>query len=545
MATLSRQYRPQTFADVTDQGSIKETLRLEVETGKLGNAYLFAGPRGVGKTTLARVFAKALNCLKPTKGEPCNTCTSCVEFNAGKSLDYIEMDAASNTGVDNVREAIIEHVRFAPSGHPYKIYSLDEAHMLSTSAWNALLKTIEEPPAYAKFIFLTTELHKVPLTIQSRCQRFDFKRVPQEALAERVRTLAKNEGVKIDEPVVISIAAKADGCVRDAETFLGQMLSLGEKHITAQVASLVLPLSRLPVAAKMLTAWSSRQLGASLDGIRETEEQGIPLLPLFDDLIEAARQLLLAADSVSWRHKLANGDEGESALAKLVGAFEPDELARIALVLMERRRDAKQGADIRLCMELAATAVALGTVTTNPSKPLIQKISLHAEPEVQVSRPIPSTSAPAPLASTPSVKPVVSPIVTPEKPTQSPTTAANTAVPTVTLLLQKWPAFLRALDEKSASLVFVMKLVRPIAVSGNCITLEFQYAFHKEKAMKDLKTKRMIEELLEKATQTQGLTIEGVIGKEHSSDAEVRDQNTTASILKAFGGQVMEESGSV
>src|SRR5690349_18398249 len=173
--SLSRRYRPQTFADITDQQPIKETLRKEVETGKIAHAYLFSGPRGVGKTTTARIFAKALNCLKNKSGEPCNECAMCTDANEGRLIDLIEMDAASHTGVDNIREAIVEHVRFQPARAAHKVYILDEAHMLSTAAWNALLKTLEEPPSYAVFLLATTEKHKVPATIVSRCQQFDFK----------------------------------------------------------------------------------------------------------------------------------------------------------------------------------------------------------------------------------------------------------------------------------------------------------------------------------------------------------------------------------
>jgi len=559
MSSLSRQYRPQVFADVTDQHSIKETLRLEIETGKLGNAYLFAGPRGVGKTTLARVFAKALNCLDVQKGEPCNACAACAAFNAGKCIDYIEMDAASNTGVDNVREAIIEHVRFAPNGNKFKIYTLDEAHMLSTNAWNALLKTIEEPPAYAKFIFITTELHKVPATIQSRCQRFDFKRVSHEAMAERVRTLAKDEHVTIDEEVVTTIASKADGCVRDAETFLGQMLSLGETHITADVASLVLPISRLPIAAQVLERWSQRELGKSLAIIQELDEQGVALLPLFDDLIEGIRQLLLSADSVAWNEKLSKGDGGERALSKLVGTFRADELSRIALVLMERRRDAKQGADVRFCLELVATVVALKLLTAVPAAPPLSQISLAMPTATSATVPsegakkINSAITPQQQQAPPSVnkqesvdadvlqKPAMTETASADVPT--PVEVAATSDFTLSLVQRNWSPFLRALDEKSKSLVFVMKLVHPISVKGNVLLLEFQYAFHRDKALNDLKAKRMLEEIFRTVLNVPSVTLDGVIGSEHASAQEQRQENTVTSILKAFGGQVVEEGG--
>lgn len=523
--SLSRTYRPQTFAELTDQDPIKETLRAEIETGKLGNAYLFAGPRGVGKTTLARVFAKALNCLNPKKGEPCNECASCTETNAGRALDVIEMDAASNTGVDNIREAIVEHVRFTPTSRKYKIYVLDEAHMLSTSAWNALLKTIEEPPAYAKFIFVTTELHKVPATIQSRCQRFDFKRIGVDALAARVKELAKKEGVKIDEDVVRSIAAKSDGCVRDAETFLGQLISLGEKNITVDIASLVLPVSRLPLAAQLLATWGTRQLGPSLDRVREMEEQGIPFITLFDDLIHAVRELLIASDSPDDLKRLSAGDDGDQAIAKLTTVYRPEELSDMALLFMERRRDAKQGADARFCMELCATAVALGILPHGTSERRQNDPPMPQPPSDKLPK------ADKPVSETP--------------PAPAPRTerSAGTSL-SVGQLVAKWPAFLRAVDEKSKSLTFILKIARPVSFDGSTYVIEFQYPFHRDKTLNDLKTRTMLETCMQNALGVEKVRFEGVIGAESAEAKQSRTEDTTSMIMKAFGGQLVEEGGS-
>ncbi len=523
MTSLSRTYRPQTFAEITGQEAIKETLRLEVQTGKIGHAYLFAGPRGVGKTTLARIFAKALNCLQPKDGEPCNACEACVEFNSSKSLDFIEMDAASNTGVDNVREAIIEHVRFVPHARKFKAYVLDEAHMLSTSAWNALLKTIEEPPTYAIFIFVTTELHKVPATIQSRCQRFDFKRIASDALAKKLRSIVATEGVKVDPEVITTIVTKSDGSARDAESLLGQLISLGEKDITTDLASLVLPVSRLPMAADMLKGWSTRQLGPSLKYIEELEEQGIPLLPLFDDLIQAIRLLLLAADSDDWRQKLSAGDEGDKALHRLVGSFAPDELSDMALMLMERRRDAKQGADVRFCLELAASAVALGML---PHGPITEQRTRSTEHEKKDPPPPPT---PTSKAEDP-----------PTKPTKAATTAPSGASLALGQVLGKWHAILKAVDAKSPSLTFVLKISKPVAVQDNVVTIQFQYPFHREKILGELKTKRLVEDCCREVLGNPDVRLEGTVGEiaPQTQDAVL---DNAANILKTFGGKIVEE----
>jgi DNA polymerase-3 subunit gamma/tau len=540
MPSLSRTYRPQRFAEITGQDPIKETLRLEAQTGKLGHAYLFAGPRGVGKTTLARIFAKSLNCLDRKDGEPCNACAACQDFNSGKSLDFIEMDAASNTGVDNVREAIVEHVRFAPHARKYKVYVLDEAHMLSTSAWNALLKTIEEPPPYAVFIFITTELHKVPQTIQSRCQRFDFKRVDNASLAAKLARIASEEEAQIAPEVIASIIARSDGSVRDAESLLGQLLSLGEKKITAEIASLVLPISRLPLAAEILETWSKRELGPALKIADDLEEQGIPLLPLFDDLIQAIRLLLLAADLPSWKMKLASGDDGEKALAKIVGVFPSEELSDIALMLMERRRDAKQGADVRFCLELAATAVALGMLPhssfkkVNSCESTVDNHSQQDEPPKRGANDSETKS----LSQT-RTRPGSS---ASEKTVDDAADGAPNIQVTLGQVLGRWPAVLKLLDEKSPSLTFILKISEPISVADNLITLRFQYPFHKEKILDDLRNRRIVEDCIRQALNAPGLKIDGIVGATAATKDEAK-HDMVASLLKTFGGKLVEETG--
>ena len=543
MPSVSALYRPQTFADVTGQDSVKETLRLEVESGKIGHAYLFSGPRGIGKTTTARIFAKALNCLHPKNGEPDNSCESCVEATNGRSLDVIEMDAATHNGVDNVREAIVEHVRYAPH-RKHKIYIMDEAQMITGPAWNALLKTIEEPPPYAVFLFLTTELHKIPATIQSRCQRFDFKRIADEQMTERVTMIAKKENIELAPEVVKTIVAKSDGCLRDAESFLGQLLALGEKKITMDVASLVLPVSRLPIAAEILETWATRQLGPALARIEELETQGIALLPLFDDLISAARFLLLASDSVATRQKLASGDDGEKKLATLVSTYEPAELSDMALLLMERRRDAKQGADARFCLELAASAVCLSLL------PHGQSVST------------PKTSPPAPSPSLGEGKlnlrkvevgndagaQFVAPAVTEPRGVinHAPTSQTDKQGISLSTVQSKWLAFLRLMEERSKSLTFVLKITKPVAIEGFKLILEFAYSFHKEKILDDMKSRKLVIDTLREATGISNLEVDGTVsatsGGDVTSVSPAESKDMVTNILKAFGGAVVGDS---
>ncbi len=229
---LYRKYRPRVFSDVVGQKHITDTLSKEIETGKLSHAYLFTGSRGTGKTTCAKILSKAVNCLSPINGNPCNECEICRGLDSGAILDVVEIDAASNNGVENIRD-IREEINFTPAACKYRVYIIDEVHMLSMGAFNALLKTLEEPPAHVKFILATTEVHKLPVTVVSRCQRFDFKRVTPEAMSERMNLIAESEGFTLEAEAASLIARIADGGMRDALSLLDQCTG-HTKNITAE-----------------------------------------------------------------------------------------------------------------------------------------------------------------------------------------------------------------------------------------------------------------------------------------------------------------------
>ena len=236
---LARKWRPQTFQDVIGQEHIAQTLMNAIKTGRLAHAYLFGGPRGIGKTSIARILAKAINCKEGEPGIPCNKCISCTEITDGSSVDVQEIDGASNRGIDEIR-ALRENVKYMPSSSSYRVYIIDEVHMLTMPAFNALLKTLEEPPAHVKFIFATTETHKVPVTILSRCQRFDFKKIPQAILINHLETIAEAENIQVSKSGLALIAREADGCMRDAQSLLDQVISFaGEKAEDSDITEIL------------------------------------------------------------------------------------------------------------------------------------------------------------------------------------------------------------------------------------------------------------------------------------------------------------------
>src|SRR5215813_14949677 len=230
---LARKWRPQTFAEVVGQEHVTRTLRNALSSGRVAHAFLFTGPRGVGKTTTARLLAKALNCEHGPTPDPCNVCSNCLEITAGSAIDVLEIDGASHTGVDHIRD-LTEGVQYRPAKSRFRIIIIDEVHMLSNAAFNALLKTLEEPPPHVKFIFATTEAHKVLPTILSRCQRYDFKRIPLRELIERLREILQHEGLAVDDVGLALLAREADGSLRDAQSLLDQVIAWSGSQVTEQ-----------------------------------------------------------------------------------------------------------------------------------------------------------------------------------------------------------------------------------------------------------------------------------------------------------------------
>ena len=290
---LYRKFRPTEFSDVRGQDHIVTTLKNQIKADRIGHAYLFCGTRGTGKTTVAKIFARAVNCEHPVDGNPCGTCAACRSIAAGTSMNVIEIDAASNNGVDNIRE-IRDEVAYSPTEGKYKVYIIDEVHMLSIGAFNALLKTLEEPPSYVIFILVTTEAHKIPVTILSRCQRYDFRRITADTITARLQELTEKEGVETEEKALRYIAKAADGSMRDALSLLDQCIAfyLNQKLTYDHVLD-VLGAVDTEVYSKLLRMTLERNLPGVMAEIEELVIQGRELGQFVTDFTWYLRNLLL------------------------------------------------------------------------------------------------------------------------------------------------------------------------------------------------------------------------------------------------------------
>ncbi|MBI5587127.1 MAG: DNA polymerase III subunit gamma/tau [Deltaproteobacteria bacterium] len=287
---IARKWRPALFEEIVGQSHVTRTLKNAVSSGRIAHAYLFSGPRGVGKTTAARILAKSLNCVNGPTPTPCNACESCKGIASGSSVDVFEIDGASNTGVDNVRE-LRESVRYVPTQGKYKIYIIDEVHMLSTPAFNALLKTLEEPPPHAVFIFATTEVHKIPATILSRCQRFDFKRIPFKELQQHLKKIVTEEGIPFEEKAIFTVAREADGSLRDGQSLLEQVLAFAGGNLRETDVTEALGLMDRSVLYEISDAIIKNDGAACLNIIEKIYNFGYDLKRACGDLLEHIRDL--------------------------------------------------------------------------------------------------------------------------------------------------------------------------------------------------------------------------------------------------------------
>lgn len=350
---LYRKFRPQEFEDVKGQEHIVTTLKNQIKADRVGHAYLFCGTRGTGKTTIAKIFAKAVNCENPREGSPCGSCPSCRAIAAGNSMNVIEIDAASNNGVDNIRE-IREEVAYSPTEGKYKVYIIDEVHMLSIGAFNALLKTLEEPPSYVIFILATTEAHKIPITILSRCQRYDFRRITIQTIADRLTELMEKEQVEVEEKAIRYIAKAADGSMRDALSLLDQCIAfyLGE-NLTYDHVLEVLGAVDTEVFSRMLRKIMEKDVSGVISLLEELIIQGREPGQFVTDFTWYLRNLLLLQSSDNMEDVLDISSDNLLLLKEEAQMIEAGQLMRYIRIFSELSNQIRYAAQKRVMIEIA------------------------------------------------------------------------------------------------------------------------------------------------------------------------------------------------
>lgn len=348
---LARKWRPQTFEDVIAQEQVSRTLVGAIERDRVAHAYLFSGPRGVGKTSMARIMAKALNCQAGPTAQLCDQCSSCRQITAGSSVDVLEIDGASNRGIDSVRE-LRENVKYLPAGSRYRIYIIDEVHMLTPEAFNALLKTLEEPPAHIKFIMATTEPHKVPLTILSRCQHFDFRRVPESLILERLKRICTQEGFQVDDPALGLIAREAGGSVRDAESLLDQAVSFSGPALTLQGLEQFLGVIDERIFFDILEKVSAKDGAGLFQLVAKIYDQGVALEKFWERLIGQLRDLIAIKLGEVEPGVVATTFDRDEELARQAEQFDLETLRRMWELLINSEYLIKRSASQRATLEM-------------------------------------------------------------------------------------------------------------------------------------------------------------------------------------------------
>ncbi|MBI1744510.1 DNA polymerase III subunit gamma/tau [Candidatus Acetothermia bacterium] len=493
--SLYRKWRPQKFSDVVGQEYIVRTLQNAVATNQIAHAYMFAGPRGVGKTTIARLFAKAVNCKNPTAGEPDNSCENCLKITKGTALDVIEIDGASNRGIDQIRQ-LREEVNFMPAEIRYKVYIIDEVHMLTNEAFNALLKTLEEPPKHVIFIFATTEAHKVPTTVISRCQAYDFKNHHPEQIEKQLAKIGQTEKIQTNERVLRAIAVRARGGMRDAIVMLEQLSSFkGDQGIDENDLYEIMGLASEETVHKFLNAILQKESRTALEAIASLAERGKDLELFVDELISQTRDSLILV--------LDNQKAPVNASAAT--------LIQLSSKLLELKRELSRAWEKRILLEVKALELINQSTTSVSTAPTVTQQQPQPAQPMPIATPAPalkpekivpaasasSTSAPKGtlgLESKPAAKPTASqpakeqPVETQmPAPKPEPVVAASpTSVPSITapsdISGNKWQQLLNELKRERRSTIHAFLMEGQPVEMSSALRIEYppQSGFHKE-----------------------------------------------------------------
>jgi DNA polymerase-3 subunit gamma/tau len=543
VTALYRKYRPQDFDDVVGQEAVVRTLRNAIELGQLRQAYLFAGPRGTGKTSMARILAKALNCAAGPTATPDKVCHACVSIANGTSLDVVEMDAASQRGIDDIRE-IRERVILQPAEGRYKIYILDEAHQLTDAAWNALLKLIEEPPPHLVFVFCTTDLAKVLPTVRSRCQTFVFARPRLPELVRVLRRIADAEQIEVPDAALALIARGGRGSFRDAVSTLDQLASATGNQIDVQSVLQLLGAVEEDALFRLCDAIVDRDTAGALTFLEELAEQGQDLGRLVTDLLEHLRHLLLIQHMGHVPDSLPVTDETRERLREQANQLPAPTVLRLCDLLAVAVEDSRQGADPRLPLELALVKV------TSPGSDLsreslafrvdqLEQRLVGAPAAPPATPPAPSTAA-APAAPTP---------VAPEPAPEQAAPIAGGEGPPLELdqLQDAWQrTVLPAVQSRSIPVASLLAEARPAALEGETLTLEFPATadFHRRQAEESKNVTVIREALYEVTGHRLGVTLAlgDAVEPELDADEQLTEDALISMFKDTFDAQEVEET---
>jgi DNA polymerase-3 subunit gamma/tau len=468
---LYRKWRPLVFEDVVEQEHVVKTLKNSIINDRIAHAYLFCGTRGTGKTTMAKIFARAINCLSPKDGDPCNECEICRGILSGTILDVIEIDAASNNSVDNIRE-IRDEVIYAPSRTKYKVYIIDEVHMLSTGAFNALLKTLEEPPEHVVFILATTEPHKLPATILSRCQRFDFRRITRESIAGRLDRIAQDSGVQLDNEAGMLIAGMADGALRDAISILDQCISLGKSEIAYDDVLTVTGVANESFISGLVDAISGKDVSGVLKLIDQLITEGKNILSFASDLILYYRNMLICCMTKDPSGLLDLSKERLEVMKKQSSRYNKDEIMNVIKELSLMETSLKWAEHPRVMLEVSLLKLCEGICSSQDE--LLRRVEI-LEKRLENSE-ITPRSTPAPLKSS---------VQQGEKPeaqneyikTETKPVSEKPKVRKEKESLEVWGEVLKSLKESGKMLLYSnLEATKAIELSDNKVGIDFEGA---------------------------------------------------------------------
>ncbi|HQH55112.1 MAG TPA: DNA polymerase III subunit gamma/tau [Candidatus Marinimicrobia bacterium] len=476
---ISRKYRPQNFNEIIGQDHICTTLQNALKSGRIAHAYLFTGSRGIGKTSTARILAKALNCLNPQDYNPCNVCQNCVEITNSRSLDVIEIDGASNRGIDQVRE-LRENVKYPPSNSKYRIFIIDEVHMLTREAFNALLKTLEEPPPHVVFIFATTEPLKVPPTIISRCQRYDFHRIPVREIVGQLKKIAESENLTVSDDILTLLAKKSEGAMRDAESLLEQVVSFSSDNVNLNSVQKLLGLTDYEYYFTISNQVFEHDLNALIKSAEEVFNNGVNISEFLIGLSEHFRNLLITA-IVKSAADLDLPDSLKNHYQQEAQRWSTNDLMRLLKLVGEAQTGLKAAMNQRTHLEFALLRMGAMEKTVT-IKSILQNIDTRRSGEMEQIKPVaqtmdffstkPVVSKTAPHPDSNVIKEKVSDSYIPEKKSE-PIPKSFDSLVTFEAIQSQWSSIILKLEESNLSLAEFLKVSKPMQLNGNVLDLGF------------------------------------------------------------------------